>query len=331
MADLLLPPTLYPSDVDWALLDYSSIFPNTFGGAPKTYGRGQRWQATLRWQNLSKADRGQLAAFLAAMEGKANRVWMSDFAYRQRGSFPAGELLTNGLFTSGTTGWTASANVALTSADNLLRVTITATGGATNPAASVSGITLTNGAAYAVRGAFIRGKGGVSTIGSYVTDGVTGASSMSTSNNFQTASITVASTTGTISVGSGVATGYAVGDYVDVSYASLSRCILVDGAGQTGGAINVKGLPVSSTGLLLAGDRVDIGGELKVLTAPLSSDSAGKGYLKFQPALRTASLADATPIVVGRPFGKFVMSDGGTVPSRPGFFSDFAMTFVEAA
>jgi hypothetical protein len=132
---------------------------------------GQRWQATLRWQNLSKADRGQLAAFLAAMEGKANRAWLYDFGYRQRGSFPATELLTNGLFTAGTTGWTASANVALTSADNLLRVTITATGGATNPAASVSGITLTNGAAYAMRGAFIhRGKGNVSTIGEqYVT------------------------------------------------------------------------------------------------------------------------------------------------------------------
>ena len=68
-----------------------------------------------------------------------------------------------------------------------------------------------------------------------------------------------------------------------------------------------------------------------MVTAPLSSDAAGKGYLRFQPALRTSSLADGTPVVVARPFGKFIMSEGGTVSTRPGFFSSFTMTFIEAA
>jgi hypothetical protein len=80
------------------------------------------------------------------------------------------------------------------------------------------------------------------------------------------------------------------------------------GTSQTGTAVHVKGLPASTSGLLLPGDYFEIGGEIKQCTAPLNSDAAGLGYLQFEPAL-VRSPANDDPVIVTDPMGKFLVSN----------------------
>lgn len=104
---------------------------------------------------------------------------------------------------------------------------------------------------------------------------------------------------------------------------------------QTGSAYFVKGLPASSSGLLLPGDWVDIGQELKRVTAQLDSDAAGRGYLQFSPPIRT-SAADNAPVAVNSPFGRFILStnDSGwqAIPgpnAQP--FGNLSLDLIEAS
>lgn len=80
------------------------------------------------------------------------------------------------------------------------------------------------------------------------------------------------------------------------------------GTSQTGSALRIKGLPVSTNGLLLPEDIFEINGELKQCTAALNSDAAGLGYLQFEPGL-IRSPADNDPIIITDPMGKFLVSN----------------------
>lgn len=80
------------------------------------------------------------------------------------------------------------------------------------------------------------------------------------------------------------------------------------GTSLTGNALHVKGLPASTNGVLLPGDWIEIGGELKQVSWPLNSDGAGLGYLQFEPAL-VRSPANDDPVIVTDPMGKFLVSN----------------------
>lgn len=327
MADLFWPADIVPSSMEWRIIDSTAVFNSALSGVTRTVSRpGTRLACTMNFSALSGQDRGRIQGILANLRGRSNRAWLYDFSYRKRGSFPTSELVTNGFFTSGTNGWSPSSNVALTAADNFLRMTATATG--TNPF-FYTGATVTNGATYVARGSFIRGKGGITNLTTYLSDNITPVSDFSTTRNFLTTSLTFASTTAFLSLGSGVSTGFAVGDFIDVSYASLSRCFLVDGAGQSGNTINVKSLPASTTGVLLVGDWIECAGQLNMVTAPLSSNSSGLGYLQLQRPFTTTP-ANNAPIIVNRPMGRFLLAEEEVSwGSRPGILSDFSVSFVE--
>jgi hypothetical protein len=80
------------------------------------------------------------------------------------------------------------------------------------------------------------------------------------------------------------------------------------GTSQTGNALHLKGLPASTSGLLLPGDYFEINGEIKQATAALNSDAAQLGYLQFEPAL-VRTPADNDPINALDPMGKFLVSN----------------------
>lgn len=98
---------------------------------------------------------------------------------------------------------------------------------------------------------------------------------------------------------------------------------------QNGLALYLKGLPASTAGLLLAGDWVEIDGQLKMVTASLDSDAAGLGYLQFAPPLRRA-VADNTPVIVTKPMGRFIATDSLGWDNEPGVFSHAAIELEEA-
>jgi hypothetical protein len=79
------------------------------------------------------------------------------------------------------------------------------------------------------------------------------------------------------------------------------------GTQYKGGSMNIKGLPASVVGTLLAGDYIEINGELKRVTAPVNSDAAGCATINFRPAMVNPPV-DNDPVVIGNPMGRFLAS-----------------------
>lgn len=110
--------------------------------------------------------------------------------------------------------------------------------------------------------------------------------------------------------------------------------VATTGTSQTGSALYVKGLPASTSGLLLPDDRFEVitslGSELKIVTAPLNSDAAGLGYLQFEPPLRGIP-ADNAAIIVHEPMTR-AMFAGDMVgwDDSPGMITTASAEFEEA-
>jgi hypothetical protein len=104
---------------------------------------------------------------------------------------------------------------------------------------------------------------------------------------------------------------------------------IASGTPQTGGALYLKGLPVSTNGLLEIGDWIEIAGQLKQATARLNSDAAGLGYLQFRPALGD-SPADNDPVIINQPFGRFIYSgQQKELQNMFGLYGDIEMDLEE--
>lgn len=104
---------------------------------------------------------------------------------------------------------------------------------------------------------------------------------------------------------------------------------------QIGFALNLKGLPVSTQGLLLEGDMVEClmpsNSQLLRTVSRLDSDASGLGTLIFENALRQ-SPADNAGVVVQQPMGRFVLAASTLgIEYTPGVFGQASLEFVEAA
>lgn len=100
------------------------------------------------------------------------------------------------------------------------------------------------------------------------------------------------------------------------------------GTAQTGGQLYLKGLPASTAGLLIAGDFVEVGGELKQVTATLNSNAAGLGLLKFRPGL-AVSPADNDPVVINNPMGRFMLAGDPRIVENYGTYTDVELELAE--
>lgn len=104
---------------------------------------------------------------------------------------------------------------------------------------------------------------------------------------------------------------------------------VASGTAQTGSGIYVKGLPVSTSGLLKAGDMVQMGNQINIVTAPLDSNASGLGYLQCGNPWR-ASIADNDPLIVKTPMAKMILaSEDMSWETGPGQFSPFQLEFIE--
>lgn len=112
-------------------------------------------------------------------------------------------------------------------------------------------------------------------------------------------------------------------DYSYVRRGSGAGTPLVNGANQTGPNIITDGWTASQTGVLLAGDQVQLGLQLCVVTADVSSNGSGQATIPVRPAVRKA-LADNASINTSAPLGRWKLVDnefswetmGGTVRSN---------------
>lgn len=101
------------------------------------------------------------------------------------------------------------------------------------------------------------------------------------------------------------------------------------GTAQTGSQIWVKGLDASTNQQLLAGDQVEINGQLCILQSDLDGDESGCGLMEVRPRIRTAP-SDEDPVILYHPHGKFLLANPQqSWSNRPGVFSDFTLQFIE--
>lgn len=98
----------------------------------------------------------------------------------------------------------------------------------------------------------------------------------------------------------------------------------------SGSGFWLKGLDASQTGYYLAGNWIEIDGQLKMLETDVNTDAAGRGYMQLAPSVRRA-LSDNTPIIVHRPMGRFLYAgDNVGWDNEPGVYSSASIDLEEA-
>ncbi len=106
--------TVSPTTSSWTLVNNASAFVSPLTGYTQTMARtGNRWRAQWVFQNVITADRAELQAFLAKLNGLEHRFYIHDHAYTRRGSGSGG--LVNGASQTGNTlvtdGWPTSQTI----------------------------------------------------------------------------------------------------------------------------------------------------------------------------------------------------------------------------
>lgn len=311
MSTQLIPPWIIPQEEgydypdDGTLAHRSQFAP----GLAQRQSYGDPRLKMSRRHTVRGEEMGVLASVLKGAKGAYETVY-SRVHRARRGSFATAELLLNPYFANGTTDWTSSnANLVLSVNDRTLRGT--RAGVAADYTIRAGSFTTVSGAAYVARLIAQSGKGAMDyrlQLGTSAGGAELAATSGDlTSAGMRTLSALASGTTTHFSILDGN-TGRSIGDFQEFMYVSVSRCILVNGGSQTGNALSVDALPVSTDGLLLKDDPFEINGELKFCATALNSDSSGAGYLQFYPAL-VRSPSDNDPIIVHMPMGKFIATN----------------------
>lgn len=108
---------------------------------------------------------------------------------------------------------------------------------------------------------------------------------------------------------------------------------LIDGAGQKGQIINTKGWTPSITGILKAGDYLQINEDnlprLYKVLKDTNSDADGKVSLELFPRIRKATI-DETSIIVNNPVGLWRLSEMPNSESDENGFFNMSFSCIEA-
>jgi hypothetical protein len=325
VTDYIWPTRLTPNASEWRLVANTASFISPLSGTTRTLARGgDRWACTLTFNNLQNNDRALLQSFLSQLRGQANRCYLWDHSYVQRGAFATRNLVPD---FSSYTPWTAQyAAVVLT--DNIARIQAQTHTGVQNPwLYMTTNATVTSGLPYAVRCLFERSSTGTASMSPYSSDGSTASATYSTAAGLRTLAKTMASTSASFAVViDGTGTSTVAGDYAVVPYVSMSRCMLVNGASQAGSVLYVTGTLTDAD--LLPGDRIEVGGEYHMVAEAMWA-SAGSGSIRLTRPLRS-SPTNGSAVVVHQPLCKMLLADQ-TVgwSNQPGQFSSFSVSFIE--
>lgn len=238
MTDYFMPQDIVPSKVRWSNADSTAMFASDTSGAIRTSEivGGGALMAAFKWPPLRDDTdtlnrRSRALTILKRLRGQAERIWLGVPNYRQKGSFPAPELLPNNAFLNGTTGWTASSDITGSVSGGVYRALRNAnTAAAVNHIRTSSVVTVTQYAPYVVRAAIGSKRGSAS-----VNVGFRDSSAASLS--FETAAATQGLrahayvplvTSVHVSLSEAVSTSSIAGDFLEIPYISLARCMLAD-------------------------------------------------------------------------------------------------------
>jgi hypothetical protein len=345
MGDILMPPQLKFSHGAVRYVDATGASNNPYTGVTRTVGLGgDRLGFALDFTTIGgpsakgRADVAVLTALIARLKGRQNRLILPDPNYYRRGVFPTSELLPNNTFAQGTTGWTLSAEMALSESDRVLRALRSGV---------VSAQTIRNDAAVATTASVFYVARVLAALGQGAMDFrlSVGTSAGGSQAGIEGADHVVEELATLLVTGNGSPYYFSIvdgnssriaGDFMEYTYTSFSRCLAAFGTAARGSSgLTAYGADVSTANLLYTGDRFEVitsqGSELKVMTAAGSSTGTGGVYLRFSPPLRGSVAANA-PIIINQPMGRFIAT--GTMPepsNDPGIFTTCSIEIEEAA
>jgi hypothetical protein len=329
VTDYFWPTELVASSSEWRLVANTAAFRSPLAGTTRTLGRGgDVWACTLQFANLRADKRGILQGFLAQLRGQANRVWMPDHAYRKRGNFAASAMVP-----PATGAWTPS-YVTHTALDGSARLVALSHTAGQFPSLSDNPAVL-SGAMYALRAFITRSSNPTASTGVYLTAGTASGSDFGAGQiGLKTAAAISDGTTSAPRIyldSSGTST--AAGDFMDVAYATMSRCMRVNGASQTGSVLSIDRVGATANGVLLPGDFVEIDSYLYMVTERMDLITGSPVQLVISPPLRR-SPPNGAPIIVHDPLCKMMLADvtvswSNSPGGRPGTFSSMTVDLVE--
>lgn len=315
MSTLVFPPSLTPAKLDWSLDRGGIVNRGLLSAGTQRVDFGfQAWRASVGMPTLTGEDAAIFQSFMD-QACRFDRHFYFSFPQTLRGSFDNSELLTNGDFTDGTDGWFGWATYStLTSGSRLMKVEVTSTTGNAGAFQDVS--TITNHAyVYTVHTL----PGSSADVSMQVVRTNDSVDHFPFSNAipyglFVTSFLEnyVGLPVVRIRFGNGETF---VGKTMYTQHASVSRCLLVNGASQTGSTLNVDAGDASTNGLLKVNDMftvmIDDVPSLHRLTRDLDTNSSGEGTLYFEPPLPGAP-DDNAPIILNKPFCRMFIPEHST-------------------
>lgn len=106
--------------------------------------------------------------------------------------------------------------------------------------------------------------------------------------------------------------------------------ITVFGGGQVGGTLITQGWTPVTQKVLLRGDYIEIGDELKFVLADVDVDAAGRAAIKIAPWLRK-NYPGGTNVIITRPCGYFKLPDDENgVQRSPGMVNAITLNLTES-
>ena len=208
--------------MSWELRSLTAINRSPLNAVVTTLERpGAHWAVRMPYQNLAESRRARLQSFVSSARGHAQRFYVPVYGWTRRGSFPSSELVTNGTFADGTTGWTAGTGWSLSASDEVLRATQTSS--AANNVPAFRTIATTQYAPHVLRALNLIGRGAL-------TPGVfwnSGGETSSAASALSTLAKVALSTSDTVGIYQPAAVTFA-GNYLGCAFVSASRCALVD-------------------------------------------------------------------------------------------------------
>ncbi len=106
---------------------------------------------------------------------------------------------------------------------------------------------------------------------------------------------------------------------------------VVDGAGQTGYTLNLKGFTPLAANVARAGDLITLSGDTKVyrVAADVSADGTGRAAVTLVQALLASPADNAAVTSSSVPFTMACAADIAETPIKPPMLFDFALDLVE--
>lgn len=300
MTILALPSIPGIKSLNWKLARNVAVAESPLGGTVQRVVRaGNPWLFDLNFPEYLGDNAGLLSSWLVQASRGDRWFYLSPPQNSVRGNWNPLDLISNGRFRDGvTTGWTATS---ATLSVNARTLKIKNPGAAQGNA--YQDVMMEAGKPHVL---LADGYRGLSTNGIIEVHRTAGGFEYGTGNTAVPTRFALLGSPTVAAMRIVLWSGTAVnGDDTRYGGVSLTRCLQVNGAGQSGTRLNVDGGPASINAALKAGEFVCllVGTlyQLIQLTEDFDTDSTGAGTLVFEPVLR-GSPADNAAVIVRNPF-----------------------------